>query len=87
MTSVTLGAQRVRLSFNPSGNDVVDQIKRQAADFIDFVKTIDPPIDPDKDAGDPLDDHIIAEFRRLQSLAATEIESAAMWAVKAATLE
>jgi len=49
----------------------VGQIKRAAADLIDLVTIIDGTER--------------AEVARLKALAQTDIESAAMWAVKAAT--
>jgi hypothetical protein len=67
----TLGEYRVGISFNPGGNPVVDDIKRAAADLIDYIATID------SDG--------INEVERLKALAMTHIEDAAMWAVKAAT--
>ena len=66
----TKGEYRVGISFNPSNDSTVDKIKRAAADLIDLIESIN--------AGD-------GEKARLKALAATEIESAAMWAVKAAT--
>lgn len=71
----TKGEYRVGLSFNPSGHDLVTRIKRAAADLIDLIETV--PSDRDTEAGN--------ERGRLKALAQTEIESAAMWAVKAAT--
>lgn len=71
----TKGEYRVGISFNPSGDDKVSQIKRQAADLIDLIETIPQHSDLTTDG----------EVRRLKALAQTEIESAAMWAVKAAT--
>ena len=32
----TTGEYRVSISFNPTGNKVVDKVKRAAADFIDL---------------------------------------------------
>jgi len=61
--------EAVRLSFNPSGQDRVYSIKLAAASLI----------------------HILEEIRaegiaaREASIAITEIETATMWAVKAAT--
>lgn len=69
MTTFTLGEYRVGTTFNPGGHQMVDAIKRAAADFIDLVDTI------------PFD----GEVGRLKALAMTHIEDAAMWAVKAAT--
>lgn len=67
MSEKTLGEQRVRTTFNPSQDSVVDQIKQKTADLINLCEELKP-----KDG-------------RLASLAQTEYENAAMWAVKAAT--
>jgi hypothetical protein len=69
---MSLGAQRVRESFNPSKDDMVDKIKRYTADLIDLCR-------------DPYDHVIDPEQKRLWALAMTAYEEAAMWAVKAAT--
>lgn len=69
----TLGQYRVGTSFNPSANPVVDEIKQKAADLIDAIDRIQITSDP-PDA-----------VARLKAVAMTEVESAAMWAVKAAT--
>ena len=66
---MTKGEARVGVDFNPGGNAQIDRIKRHAADLIDLVE--------DLPAGD-------GETARLKSVAQTEIEGAAMWAVKAA---
>lgn len=68
----TLGMQRVRADFNPSGNEQVDQIKIKTAELIDLVNNLLSPPNP-------------SEAGRLKSLAMTAYEEAAMWAVKAAT--
>jgi len=65
--SMSIGAQRVRESFNPSKDSMVDKIKRYTADLIDLCEDL-KHLDP-----------------RLAAIAQTEYESAAMWAVKAAT--
>jgi hypothetical protein len=72
---MTKGEYRVGKTFNPSNDDMVAAIKSVAADFIDLVEKIES--DFKTAAGN--------ERWRLKSLAQTEIESAAMWAVKAAT--
>lgn len=73
---MTKGEYRVGINFNPSGDDLVGRIKRSAADLIDLIETIEAAsMDPNRDT----------ERKRLKALAQTEIESAAMWAVKAAT--
>ena len=71
----TKGEYRTGISCNPSGDDLVARIKRASADLIDLIETI--PSDRDSAVGN--------ERGRLKALAQTEIESAAMWAVKAAT--
>lgn len=70
MTKQTLGQYRVGTSFNPSAMSVVDAIKADAASLIDRIN--DLPAES-------------GEVSRLKALAMTEVESAAMWAVKAAT--
>lgn len=69
---MTKGEYRVGISFNPSNDDTVGKIKRAAADLIDLIEGIDNQSN-------------LGEVIRLKSLAQTEVESAAMWAVKAAT--
>lgn len=67
----SLGEQRVRTTFNPSDNSTVQHIKERAAELINYIN-----------------DNVAVndgEGARLKALALTEIESAAMWAVKAAT--
>ncbi len=68
--ALTLGQSRVRVSFNPSSNGLVDEIKRKSAELIDLVNSM-PTAN--------------SEQSRLVALAATHYEDAAMWAVKAAT--
>lgn len=72
MENKTLGEKRVRTSFNPSDNSIVQHIKERAAEFINYVNDSMP---------NPKD----AEQARLKAMALTAIEEAAMWAVKAAT--
>ncbi len=71
----TKGEYRVGIDFNPSGDDLVGQIKRQAADLIDLIESV--PSDRTTEGGN--------ERGRLKALAQTAIEDGAMWAVKAAT--
>lgn len=68
---LTEGEYRVGITFNPSSNPAVDSIKSKAAALIDELA----PIAADRD-------HPGA---RCASIAMTEIESAAMWGVKAVT--
>jgi hypothetical protein len=74
--SMSLGAQRVRESFNPSKDDMVDKIKRYTADLIDLCEEIKTKAQPYSTLGEQM---------RLVALAQTAYEEAAMWAVKAAT--
>ena len=80
---MTKGEYRVGINFNPSADDMVGKIKRAAADLIDLIETIPATTRNDNTAG-PADTRS-TEVARLKALAQTEIESAAMWAVKAAT--
>ena len=75
MTAPSLGEYRVGVSFNPSGNDHVDKIKKKAAELIDIINAIE--VDQNTTHG--------REVWRLKALAMTYIEDAAMWGVKAAT--
>lgn len=36
----TIGEQRVRVSFNPSADSAVDQIKQKSAELIDLCETL-----------------------------------------------
>lgn len=72
---MTKGEYRVGINFNPSGDDLVGQIKRKAADLIDLIESI--PSDRESERGN--------EAGRLKALAQTDVETAAMHAVKAAT--
>ncbi len=65
----TLGETRVGIDFNPGGNPKIARIKRLAADMIDEVGALPAPT---------------GEAARVRAHAMTEIEGAAMWAVKAA---
>ena len=68
----TLGQRRVRASFNPSQNSLVDSLKAKAAELIDDIDKISQASTE-------------GEVKRCCAKAMTEIEDAAMWAVKAAT--
>lgn len=67
--SESLGEYRVGITFNPSNNAKVDEIKEVCAEAIDLIDAIE---------GD-------GEVQRLKALAITHIEDGAMWGVKAAT--
>ncbi len=71
MTDQTFGERAVGLSFNPSGDSEVDEIKRLYAQIIDKM--------------DALRSGGRSEAGRLAAIAITEAQGAQMWAVKALT--
>ena len=70
---LTVGEYRVGITFNPSSNPLVDEIKQAAAHLIDRIEYV-----KERQAGNE-------EAIRCAEVAQDEIESAAMWAVKAIT--
>lgn len=68
----TFGEKAVGLSFNPSGDDAVANVKKQFADVIDFMNNL-------------RSSSMSSEVKRLCSVAITEVQGAQMWAVKAIT--
>ena len=68
---LTFGERAVGLTFNPSGDAYVHQVKEVAAKFIDLCDTMRTGASP--------------EVARMYSIAITEAQTAQMWAVKAAT--
>lgn len=87
---MTLGEYRVGIDFNPSNDDRVGQIKRKAADLIDYLQAQRPPLPKVANdlGGDSVPDpqrQLLNETYRLIALAQTHIEDAAMWGVKAVT--
>jgi len=75
--TMTKGEYRVGISFNPSGDNMVGQIKAKVAELIDLIDTI--PLKGGSTSAQ------FNEINRLKALAQTNIEDAAMWGVKAAT--
>jgi hypothetical protein len=83
---LSIGEQRVRTSFNPSQTSAVDKIKQKTAELINLL---------DAERNDTVSKYYgksreqmneeVGEKLRLISIAQTEYENAAMWAVKAAT--
>jgi hypothetical protein len=71
--NLTFGQKAVGLTFNPSGSDDVDELKRRFALIIDQCHMKRQSLM----AG--------SEAHRLWSIAITEAQGAQMWAVKAAT--
>jgi len=82
---MTKGEYRVGIDFNPSASDTVNQIKRKAADLIDLIAHVqEARVHTAGDFG-VTDDQQTSEVIELTDRAMREVESAAMWAVKAAT--
>ena len=82
----TLGQKRIG-EFNPSGDEVVANIKQKATELIDYINDnivgLKPLPNVIKEAGEKFTGAMDASAERYKSLAFTDIESAAMWAVKA----
>jgi hypothetical protein len=74
---LSLGQMRVGISFNPSGDPVVNEIKEKAADLIDLLETLRSRANVHPALG--------GEIFRAIAIAQTHVEDAAMWGVKAAT--
>ena len=68
----SFGMKAVGITFNPSGDNQVDECKQTFADAIDQMNDL-------RNASDS------PEQRRLASIAITELQGAQMWAVKALT--
>lgn len=75
---ISIGEFRVRTTFNPSQEGIVDHIKQKTAALINLVSEVQYQGQPE---------HITNERKRLVALALIAYEEAAMWAVKAATLK
>lgn len=70
--SQTLGQKLVGVSFNPSGNIIVDAVKQNAADAIDLIQ-------------DSMKKSTSEEALMIHNEAIRRIMDAQMWAVKAIT--
>jgi hypothetical protein len=70
---MTEGEYRVGISFNPGGHELVNEIKAKTAKLIDMCEA------------QPINGVINVEAQRCWDIAAQHYETAAMWAVKAAT--
>lgn len=73
-SEMTYGEKAVGLTFNPGGNQKVDEVKKLYAQIIDICN------DLRTEAGQ-------GEKGRLSSVAITEAQTAQMWAVKAITYQ
>lgn len=72
--ALTPGEKAVGLSFNPSNDPTVQQIKEEFAKVLDTLIALKPAYD-----GKP------NEVSRMLAIAITEAQTAQMWAVKAVT--
>jgi hypothetical protein len=72
--TMTYGEKAVGVGFNPSGDALVDAIKAGFAALIDQMHQLRREAGP-----------VSPEQARLASVAITEMQTAQMWAVKAAT--
>lgn len=70
--SQTLGQKLVGVSFNPSGNIMIDAVKQNAADTIDLIQ-------------DSMERATSEEALMIHNEAIRRIMDAQMWAVKAIT--
>lgn len=72
MDELTFGQKAVGLTFNPSGDPLVHDIKLASAHFIDLMNILrETTQDPER--------------KRMCAIAITEAQTAQMWGVKAAT--
>lgn len=76
----TLGQKRIG-NFNPGAETVVDTIKQKASELIDYINENVAMAGAVPEGYN--EKELVASIGRLKSLALTDIESAAMWAVKA----
>lgn len=82
----TLGERRMRIQFNPSGNELVERAKRQAADLIDLAQALRADIVADgSDLTPGQFQERYGETLLLISRSQTAAEEAGMWLVKAIT--
>jgi hypothetical protein len=73
---LTFGEKAVGITFNPSGDKVVHKVVHETKYY--FAKTIDQVHAIREQSDDP-------EVKRMCSVSITELQTAQMWAVKAAT--
>lgn len=69
---LSFGEKAVGISFNPSNNTQVEEIKQSCAKVIDYLNNLRNTTDN-------------PEQKRMYSVAITDIQSGQMWGVKAAT--
>lgn len=69
---LTFGEKAVGITFNPGGHQLVNEIKKKAAEYIDLLNEARDAATSD-------------EMRRQISIAITEAQTSQMWAVKGVT--
>lgn len=74
---MTYGEKAVGLTFNPGGNQKVDEVKRLYAEIIDIVINNAYPVEGGK----------TTEMQALSTEAIRQAQTAQMWAVKAITYQ
>lgn len=84
LRAATFGEEAVGLTFNPGGDEDVNQIKIDYAKIIDMLNNKREAL-KNTEASSPMDAKVMAEKGRLLSVAITEAQAAQMWAVKAIT--
>ena len=72
MSELTFGQKAVGISFNPSGDPEINEIKEAYADIIEKMN-------------DLRNSTMSTEIKRMASLAITDAQTSQMWAVKALT--
>lgn len=78
---MTAGERAVGLTFNPSGDEKVEKLKKLFAEAFDIVEqSVDVQVQEDGN-------HSRARKRKMRDAALHEIISAQMWAVKVITLK
>lgn len=82
----TFGEKRIRVSFNPSKDNIVDKIKTKYAELIDLLEEHRRNVQKEYES-QPISyaQSYPNQTMRLISEAQTSAEVAAMWAVKAVT--
>lgn len=77
-SNISVGEYKVRTDFNVSDSGQIKAIKDKTAELINLINKMNPH--------ESFAERDSKEFYRLKALAMTDYESAAMWAVKAATV-
>ncbi len=82
----TYGEKMVRSGFNPSESEDVKKLKEAAAAFIDLIREVRDRASLKRDATDNGAADELVTISRWTAIACTDVETACMYAVKAATI-